>query len=55
MQQKNQKQQTKTMIENLEKQIKANEKIIAKYNQYKAGADTQKQELAKKFQVAKNL
>lgn len=43
----------KTMIENLEKQIKANEEIIAKYNQYKAGADTQKQELAKKVSSSK--
>ena len=43
----------KTMIENLEKQIKANETIIAKYNQYKAGADTQKQELAKKVSSSK--
>lgn len=43
----------KTMIENLEKQIKANETIIAKYNQYKAGADIQKQELAKKVSSSK--
>ncbi len=43
----------KTMIENLEKQIKANETIIAKYNQYKVGADTQKQELAKKVSSSK--
>ena len=43
----------KTMIENLEKQIKANEEIIAKYNQYKEGADTQKQELAKKVSSSK--
>ena len=43
----------KTMIENLEKQIKANEEIIAKYNQYKVGADTQKQELAKKVSSSK--
>ena len=43
----------KTMIENLEKQIKANETIIAKYNQYKAGADTQKKELAKKVSSSK--
>lgn len=43
----------KTMIENLEKQIKANEEIIAKYNQYKSGADTQKQELAKKVSSSK--
>lgn len=43
----------KTMIENLEKQIKANEEIIAKYNQYKAGADTQKKELAKKVSSSK--
>ena len=43
----------KTMIENLEIQIKANEAIIAKYNQYKAGADTQKQELAKKVSSSK--
>ena len=43
----------KTMIENLEKQIKANEEIIAKYNQYKAGADTQKQESAKKVSSSK--
>ena len=43
----------KTMIENLEKQIKANETIIAKYNQYKAGADTQKQELVKKVSSSK--
>ena len=42
-----------TMIENLEKQIKANETIIAKYNQYKVGADTQKQELAKKVSSSK--
>lgn len=43
----------KTMIENLEIQIKANEAIIAKYNQYKTGADTQKQELAKKVSSSK--
>lgn len=43
----------KTMIENLEKQIKANEAIIAKYKQYKTGADTQKQELAKKVSSSK--
>lgn len=43
----------KTMIENLEKQIKANEEIIVKYNQYKAGADTQKKELAKKVSSSK--
>lgn len=43
----------KTMIENLEKQIKANETIRAKYNQYKVGADTQKQELAKKVSSSK--
>ena len=43
----------KTMIENLEKQIKANETIIAKYKQYKARAETQKQELAKKVSSSK--
>ena len=44
----------KTAVDQLDQQISANKQIIAKYEQYKAGADTQKQELAKKVSSSKD-
>lgn len=50
----NSKVANKTMIESLEKQIKANETVISQYKQYKAGADSKKQELDKKVSSSKD-
>lgn len=47
------KKTNQAIIDNIDKQIKANESIISKYNQYKASANTQKQELATKVSSSK--